>query len=667
MMRCADLLLDFGPRAGNDGGRIVARSTPAELSAPAVRRTADAGADSEASESLTQKYLRGATAVGVPSNRRPVQPWTPPPAREEPPPMRGGGRANRLPTLREFFLRNARASGLGRALEPARDNADALRWLVIRAARQNNLKNIDVPIPLGRLVCVTGVSGSGKSSLINDILHPALAAALHRADATPGDHAGIDGVEFLDKVVNVDQSPLGATPSSNPATYTGAFDLIRELFARVPDAKLRGFNANRFSFNRPGGRCEACEGQGRRRIEMHFMPDVWVECEVCRGRRYEPETLNVRFRGKNIAELLDMRVADALALLEAVPKVRRVLQTLADVGLEYLALGQPAPTLSGGEAQRVKLAAELSRPATGRTLYILDEPTTGLHFEDVRKLLEVLHRLVDLGNSVLVVEHNLDVIKSADWLIELGPEAGDAGGYLVASGSPEQLVALAGGAEAGSAVVSGVCHTGASLAPILEAGPHIQRRRFDPLEHARAEVAVQRAGFGGVGRDTRMPWQIDGRKWHLTSRKSRDGHPRHWSTDVIPLVEKMIHDSHPGRFAPTAWDDQASVEITGVNAAAWFWHALTGGRWLCDMYFRVPPDTFNGPRLARVLKLKTLDERDDIPAYGNWSRVDVRERQGPLEAVAVYVHDCREIDTPAFRRFVKEAAAAYLEWLDGGR
>ncbi|QOJ13683.1 MAG: ATP-binding cassette domain-containing protein [Planctomycetia bacterium] len=642
VMRSADLLLDFGPRAGNEGGRIVARTTPSELESAASTADTDASGESAESASLTQRYLRGATAVGVPANRRPVPHWTPPA-----PGKPNAGTTRRRPRGFESPQRT-----------PPLESAPP-HWLVIRGARQNNLKNIDVPIPLGRLVCVTGVSGSGKSSLINDILHPALAAALHRADATAGDHAGIDGMEHLDKVVNVDQSPLGATPSSNPATYTGAFDLIRELFARVPDAKLRGFNANRFSFNRPGGRCEACEGQGRRRIEMHFMPDVWVECEVCRGQRYEPETLNVRYHGKNIAELLDMRVSEALALLEAVPKVRRVLQTLADVGLEYLALGQPAPTLSGGEAQRVKLAAELARPETGRTLYILDEPTTGLHFEDVRKLLEVLHRLVDLGNSVLVVEHNLDVIKSADWLIELGPEAGEAGGHLVASGTPEHLAESANVPGSGSP-----CHTGVALAPVLEAGPLVKRPRFDPLEHARAEAIVQRAGFGGVGRDTRMPWQTDGRKWHLKERKARDGHPRHWDTDVIPFVEKLIHDSHPDRFSPTFWADQASVEITGIDAAAWFWHALTGGRWLCDMYFRVPPGTFDGAKLNREIGLKTLDQRDDIPAYGSWPRVDVRERQGPLEAVAVYVHDLTEIDTPAFHRFIRRAAAAYLSWIN---
>ena len=315
--------------------------------------------------------------------------------------------------------------------------------LEIIGARHNNLKNIDVRIPLSTFTVVTGTSGSGKSSLIEDVLYHALARKLHRAKTFPGAHDAIRGIELVNKVIRVDQQPLGQTPTSNPATFTGSFDLIRSLYAQLPEAKLRGYTPRRFSFNVPGGRCEKCEGNGQLMIEMHFLPDVWVQCDTCGGRRYNPETLAVRYHGRSIADVLDLPCGEAVKLFENVPKIRRILQTLCDVGLDYLTLGQPAPTLSGGEAQRVKLAAELSRPDTGNTLYLLDEPTTGLHFEDLAKLLEVLNRLVDLGNTVVVIEHNLDVIKTADWVIDLGPEAGDEGGFVVAAGTPEQIVAHA--------------------------------------------------------------------------------------------------------------------------------------------------------------------------------------------------------------------------------
>ncbi len=310
----------------------------------------------------------------------------------------------------------------------------------MQGARHNNLRDVTVRIPLGRLVAVTGPSGSGKSSLIEDVIYAALAAKLHRANTVPGAHDQIVGLEHINKVIRVDQQALGNSPTSNPATFTGAFEFIRQLFAQMPNSKLRGYTARRFSFNVPGGRCEACEGNGQLCIEMHFLPDVWVPCDTCHGKRYNPETLQVEFRGRSIADVLDMTCAEAVELFSNVPKVRRILQTLCDVGLDYLTLGQPAPTLSGGEAQRVKLASELSRPDTGQTLYLLDEPTTGLHFEDLSKLLNVLQRLVDLGNTVVVIEHNLDVIKSADWVIDMGPEAGDAGGQVVAVGTPEEIV-----------------------------------------------------------------------------------------------------------------------------------------------------------------------------------------------------------------------------------
>jgi excinuclease ABC subunit A len=317
--------------------------------------------------------------------------------------------------------------------------ADPRRTITVLGAREHNLRNLDVGIPLGLFVAVTGVSGSGKSTLIEDILHRSLARHFYRARVIPGAHKSITGLEHIDKVIDIDQSPIGRTPRSNPATYTGLFTPIRELFAEMPEAKIRGYGPGRFSFNVKGGRCEACQGDGLVKIEMHFLPDVYVPCEVCKGKRYNRETLEVRFRGMSIADVLEMTVEDATSFFENQPRIHQKLQTLMDVGLGYIHLGQSATTLSGGEAQRVKLATELSKRDTGRTFYILDEPTTGLHFEDVRLLLEVLHRLVDRGNTVLVIEHNLDVIKTADWIIDLGPEGGDRGGAVIAAGTPEQV------------------------------------------------------------------------------------------------------------------------------------------------------------------------------------------------------------------------------------
>ena len=347
--------------------------------------------------------------------------------------------SSRSDSITGEYLSGRRAVEIPAARRP-RDPRRALR---IEGAAEHNLRKLDVDIPLGLFVAVTGVSGSGKSTLIEDILHRALARHFYRARVIPGEHRAIRGLEHLDKVIDIDQSPIGRTPRSNPATYTGVFTPVRELFAELPDAKIRGYGPGRFSFNVKGGRCESCQGDGLVKIEMHFLPDVYVPCEVCKGRRYNRETLEVRFRGHNIAEVLDMTVEDSLAFFENQPRIRQKLQTLNDVGLGYIHLGQSATTLSGGEAQRVKLATELSKRDTGRTLYILDEPTTGLHFEDVRVLLDVLHRLVDRGNTILVIEHNLDVIKTADWIIDLGPEGGARGGGLVAEGTPEDVAAVA--------------------------------------------------------------------------------------------------------------------------------------------------------------------------------------------------------------------------------
>ena len=337
--------------------------------------------------------------------------------------------------------------------------------LVVRGATGNNLKGIDLALPLGLLVCVTGVSGSGKSTLINDTLYAAVARSLYGSAAEPAPHASIAGLEHLDKVISVDQSPIGRTPRSNPATYTGLFTPMRELFASVPEARSRGYDAGRFSFNVKGGRCEACQGDGVTKVEMHFLPDIYVACDVCHGKRYNRETLEVRYKGRNIHEVLEMTVSEAAGFFSAVPAIARKLQTLIDVGLGYVRLGQSATTLSGGEAQRVKLSLELSKRDTGRTLYILDEPTTGLHFHDIKLLLEVLHRLRDAGNSVVVIEHNVDVIKTADWIVDLGPEGGDGGGHLVAEGTPEQVAAHK------------ASYTGQSLRQALGIKPGEPRRR----------------------------------------------------------------------------------------------------------------------------------------------------------------------------------------------
>ena len=348
-------------------------------------------------------------------------------------------------------------SGVKRIEIPPVRRQPGEKWLTIKGAEENNLKKINVDIPLGLFTCITGVSGSGKSTLINEILFKAVTRHLYKnARMIPGKHKGIEGLEYIDKVIDIDQSPIGRTPRSNPATYTGVFDAIRNVFAQTQEARVRGYKAGRFSFNIKGGRCEACSGDGIIKIEMHFLPDVYVPCEVCKGKRYNRETLEVKYKGKSISDVLEMTVNEACEFFEPLPKIYRKIKTLQDVGLGYIKLGQPATTLSGGEAQRVKLATELSRKSTGKTLYILDEPTTGLHIADIHKLLGVLNRLVEAGDSVVVIEHNLDVIKSADYIIDLGPEGGKNGGRIVAKGTPEEVAKVPGS------------YTGQFLAKLLE-------------------------------------------------------------------------------------------------------------------------------------------------------------------------------------------------------
>ncbi|MDI3382120.1 excinuclease ABC subunit UvrA [Xenophilus aerolatus] len=413
MIEAADHVIDMGPGAGIHGGRVMAQGTYAEVAADP--------------QSLTGQYLSGTRRIEVPARRTP---WLPVLRQAEPEPRK----ASKFPPSPAAERRAAReAQHLA--------TQGALQEIRIVGATGNNLKNVSAAFPVGLLTCVTGVSGSGKSTLVNDTLYAAVARTLYRAHDEPAPHEAVEGIEYFDKVINVDQSPIGRTPRSNPATYTGLFTPIRELMAETNTARERGYGPGRFSFNVAGGRCEACQGDGVVKVEMHFLPDVYVPCEVCKGQRYNRETLEVQYKGRNIAQILDMTVEDAHGFLQAVPTIERKLRTLLDVGLSYIKLGQSATTLSGGEAQRVKLALELSKRDTGRTLYILDEPTTGLHFADIELLLKVLHQLRDAGNTIVVIEHNLDVIKTADWVIDMGPEGGAGGGTVVVAGTPETVAA----------------------------------------------------------------------------------------------------------------------------------------------------------------------------------------------------------------------------------
>jgi len=414
MIHAADHVIDMGPGAGVHGGRVMAQGSYAEVAAHP--------------DSLTGQYLSGVKKIAVPKRRTPWLPVVAKPAFNE------GKKASRFPQSPAAERRAAREAA---HLASQTD----LQEIRVIGATGNNLKEVNVAFPVGLLTCVTGVSGSGKSTLVNDTLYSAVARTLYRAHEEPAAHEAIEGIEYFDKVINVDQSPIGRTPRSNPATYTGLFTPIRELMAETNTARERGYGPGRFSFNVAGGRCEACQGDGVVKVEMHFLPDVYVPCEVCHGERYNRETLEVQYKGRNVAQILDMTVETAHEFLKAVPTIERKLRTLLDVGLSYIKLGQAATTLSGGEAQRVKLALELSKRDTGRTLYILDEPTTGLHFADIELLLKVLHQLRDAGNTIVVIEHNLDVIKTADWVIDMGPEGGAGGGTVVGVGTPEQIAA----------------------------------------------------------------------------------------------------------------------------------------------------------------------------------------------------------------------------------
>ena len=539
-------------------------------------------------------------------------------------------------------------------------------WLIARGARQNNLKSIDVPFPISALTAVTGVSGSGKSSLVENVLYRNLARILNRSQVRAGSCDELVGVDKINKIVQVDQAPIGQTPTSNPATYVGVFDLIRRLYAELPEAKTRGYTPRRFSFNAPGGRCEKCEGSGLLKIEMHFLADVWITCDACGGKRYDAETLEVKFRGKSIADALELTCGDALKLFERIPPIARILRTLCDVGLDYLTLGQPSPTLSGGEAQRVKLAAELSRVDSGKTFYILDEPTTGLHFEDVRKLLDVLHRLVDLGNTVVVVEHNLDVIKNADWIVDVGPEAGLEGGRLVFAGTPERLAEysarwLAASEEARRTTLRS--HTGEALIDVFREGTFAERPVLDVKEYwasqktptIESEEVAEELGSESVA----TPWETDGRRWHCETRTSRVGTPCRWSGKALAAVVDRLEESPI--LAETDWNNRTIVEIRAEKKSlGWFFHALTSEEWLLKLKFRTALDTFDQATLVRELDLKPLNDVDEIPLYGTQPRVKV-ETAGHWQEIELKVFSFDEIDRPEFWAFLDRAVERFGE------
>ena len=680
VIKAADRVYDFGPGAGRFGGTITEQGTPAQI----TRRM----------KSLTGEFLGGKRQIVIPEQRRLGS-------------TESG--ANGSQSKKKRASRKA-TPPLPVSPTPHLSLPPGGGWLELIGARRNNLRNVDLRIPLGTFTVVTGVSGSGKSSLVEDTLAKALVRQLHRASEKPGPYDELRGLELVNKAIVVDQQPLGNTPKSNPGTYTGVFDQIRELFARLPDAKVRGYRPGRFSFNRPGGRCDACDGDGQKRIEMHFLPDVWVECDECNGQRYNSETLGVKYRGHSVADVLQMSIGACLELFENIPRIRRTLSTLCAIGLDYLTLGQSATTLSGGEAQRVKLAAELARPSTGQTIFILDEPTTGLHFDDIDKLLKVLNSLVEAGNTVVVIEHNLDVIKTADWVIDLGPDAGSGGGWIVAQGTPEDVVAAAESGRSGAENAQR-SHTAEQLASVLADGTRGERAAFD----AQAE-GKKRSGdltLADVGKETKMPWEVDGRQWHIQGRIAHSGKPCRWEGAALERIVEFLENNEGGLTAveqttpkgrkktarkkaagrkratkkaalmrgsdllkqvgtealspqlsalslKTIWNDPSTVEVTGEDQRlGWFLHALTRDEWLLKLNFRVEKKRFDAADLAARLALKSIDDIDEIPVYGRSERVRVKNKPAGFQDITISVHWLREIDTPEFWQFLSEARESY--------
>lgn len=627
VIESADAIFDFGPKAGINGGQVVASGTLAQVEKKRA--------------SVTGPYLSSKKAIPIPKTRRPgVKP------------ISASVDSIAAATSKMLGIKKPKKKSAKKNKKKTTPIANSIDVI---GARHNNLKATNLSIPLETLTVITGPSGCGKSSIVNDILFNALSRRLHRATATVGQHDALRGVQHINKVIRVDQTPLGNTPTSNPATYTGLFELVRTLFSQLPESKVRGFSPRRFSFNVPGGRCEECAGNGQICIEMHFLPDVWVECETCEGARYNEETLAVKYHGYSINDILEMSCGEALKLFKNIPKIRRIVQTLCDVGLEYVRLGQSAPTLSGGEAQRVKLAAELARPDTGRTLYLLDEPTTGLHFSDLEKLMEVLHRLVDVGNTVVLIEHNLDVIKNADWVIDMGPEAGQEGGHIVAAGTPEQIVEHATKARTkGSKLLRS--YTGDALAPFLIKEHYKERKIYDPFV-----MEKERKGdldIADVGKDIAMPWERNGRAWHTADCVDRNGSPVKWDGRIVEQVVDRIHEL--GEFADTNWNSRNVVEITGKKKnLGWFFHALTGESWMLKMKFRVRRNTFKKEDLQTRIPLMTLNQLDDIPLYGNDSRVKCKNLAGPWQEVEIRAHSLEELNRTEFWSFVEDAVKGF--------
>ena len=681
VLQAADRLYDFGPGAGRLGGTITAQGTPREIN--------------KSSLSLTGKYLSGREEIVIPNERR-MRIRDSVSSAATPEPVRKKARQQTL--LQDESLERTVIPDIAPAmldLKTTYATPPGGGWLELLGARQHNLRNVDLRIPLGTLTAVTGVSGSGKSSLIDDTLARIISQKLHRATAQPGPFDELLGLQYLSKIIVVDQQPLGTTPASNPATYTGVFEHIRELFSRMLEAKVRGYSASRFSFNRAGGRCEACEGNGQKLIEMHFLPDVWVECDACRGQRYNAETLTVTYRGKNIADVLAMSIGQALELFDNIPKIRAPLSVLAAIGLDYLTLGQPAPTLSGGEAQRVKLAAELSRPQSGKTLYLLDEPTTGLHFDDIRKLLKILNSLVDAGNTVVVIEHNLDVIKTVDWIIDVGPQAGSEGGWIVAEGTPEEVASSAVAynqlhgitvdntaterdrrkkpkaiptpssapplsvVDESTGRISHRSFTGESLARVLAEGGHGDRESFD----AEATRKKQDGDIDPtkIGADAKMPWEIDGRRWHTQDGLAINGRPRRWNGQILEEIIDRIEAT--GEFSATNWNERSIVEVAAkTRSIGSFLHAYTGDEWLLMLKFRVPKRTFAQETLIKELNLKDVNDMDEIPVYNRQPRVRIRpSTNGPFEDISICLLNQRETETEEFQRFLQKSIDSFVE------
>ncbi|MCS7239239.1 MAG: excinuclease ABC subunit UvrA [Thermoguttaceae bacterium] len=649
----ADYVLDFGPGAGSQGGQIVAAGPPEELK--------------NACDSITGPYLSGRKVIPIPRNRRMPPLWD-----RLTLPSRARGKTSRNKSAE---VRPDQPSPLVPVPEVLLPSPPGGGWLIVRAARKHNLKEIDVRIPLGTLTVVTGVSGSGKTTLVQEVLYRALAHALHHAENVSwADCDTVEGIELVDKVIRVDQRPIGQSPLSVPATYTGVFDLIRQLFAELPEAKVRHLTPRHFSFNHSDGACWNCQGSGRKYIQMHFLPDLEMTCEVCGGKRYNEQVLQVRYRGYTIADVLELPAGEALRLFGHVPPIRRILQTLCDVGLDYLPLGQPAPTLSGGEAQRVKLAAELARPATGRTLYILDEPTTGLHFQDLTKLLEVLQRLVDLGNTVLVIEHNLDLIKVADWVIDLGPEGGERGGYLVAEGTPEDIARFAqlyreqselrGRKSAAASVkrsndspggLEWRCYTGEYLEPLLANGTYYDRPRYEPPPE---DAFATQANLAEWGQAEKPPWEVDGRFWHTVARVDRSGQPCIWEGQLLEAVVDFLEST--GKLAEPLWNKSTVVEVYGPGRPSrFFFQAITCERYALRMLFYtstkvVAESPFSAQYLADNRERKRGSESLKLP------QVLIHAPREEWQCVEICAAKLAEIDAPDFWQFVTAAIDGYL-------